>query len=136
MAPDDARKAASLGCGIIVSNHGGRQLDFCPATVDVLPFIVKAVEGKVPILIDGGIRRGSDVVKCIALGATAVLVGRPLLWALTLGGHLGVETALKTLREEMELKMALLGCVCLRELTPDYIILPSEQHLRIPQPRL
>lgn len=111
LAPDDARKAVSLGAdGIIVSNHGGRQLDYTPSAIDVLPMVVSAVQGRVPVLVDRGVRRGTDVIKCLALGAQGVLVGRPMLWALTLGGKQGVEAALTMLRGELELAMALLGC--------------------------
>lgn len=128
LAPDDARKAVALGAdGIIVSNHGGRQLDFSPAPIDMLPHVVKAVQGKVPVLVDGGIRRGTDVIKCLALGAKAVLLGRPLLWALTLGGEDGVRQALGMLREELELAMALLGCTTLDQITSDYVLMPPEQ---------
>eukprot|EP00887_Chlorella_sp_A99_P007368 scaffold2.g7368.t1 len=110
LAPDDARAGVEAGIdGIIVSNHGGRQLDFAPAAVDVLPAVAAAVQGRVPLLVDGGVRRGTDVAKCLALGADAVLLGRPLLWALTLGGQAGVAAALELLRAELELTMALLG---------------------------
>ncbi|GAB4813332.1 hypothetical protein N2152v2_000378 [Parachlorella kessleri] len=111
LAPSDARRAVEVGVdGIIISNHGGRQLDTVPATIDMLPHVARAVNGRVPLLIDGSIRRGSDVVKCLALGASAVLVGRPMLWALTLGGQQGVQSALELLQGEIELDMALLGC--------------------------
>lgn len=116
---DDARLAAQHGAaGVIVSNHGGRQLDSAPATVTVLPAVVEAVGGKVPVLIDGGIRRGTDVLKALALGAKAVLVGRSVLWGLTLGGADGVFTVLEMLRGELELAMALAGCPRLADLTP------------------
>jgi len=136
LAPDDARKAVSLGVdGIIVSNHGGRQLDHAPSAIDVLPMVVAAVQGQVPVLVDGGVRRGTDVIKCLALGASGVLVGRPMLWALTLGGKQGVEAALEMLRGELELGMALLGCRRVAEVTKDYLI-PLGEPLRIPQSRL
>jgi isopentenyl diphosphate isomerase/L-lactate dehydrogenase-like FMN-dependent dehydrogenase len=136
LAPDDARKAVSLGVdGIIVSNHGGRQLDHAPSAIDVLPMVVAAVQGRVPVLVDGGVRRGTDVIKCLALGASGVLVGRPLLWALTLGGKQGVEAALKMLQGELELGMALLGCTSVAQVTKDYLI-PLGEPLRIPHSRL
>ncbi|KAL4525597.1 hypothetical protein Ndes2437A_g04047 [Nannochloris sp. 'desiccata'] len=136
LAPDDARKAVSMGVdGIIVSNHGGRQLDHAPSAIDVLPMVVAAVQGRVPVLVDGGVRRGTDVIKCIALGASGVLVGRPMLWALTLGGKKGVEAALRMLQGELELGMALLGCRSVAEVTKDYLI-PLGEPLKIPQSRL
>jgi 4-hydroxymandelate oxidase len=107
---DDAVRAVEHGAaGIVVSNHGGRQLDASPATIDVLPRIADAVGGRCEILIDGGIRRGADVIKAIALGAKAVLVGRPVLWGLAAGGQEGVAAALGVLRRELDLAMALCG---------------------------
>jgi (S)-2-hydroxy-acid oxidase len=136
LAPDDARKAISLGVdGIIVSNHGGRQLDHAPSAIDMLPMVVAAVAGRVPVLVDGGVRRGTDVIKCLAMGAAGVLVGRPMLWALTLGGKHGVEAALGMLQGELELGMALLGCTSVAEVTKEYLI-PLAEPLRIPQSRL
>jgi 4-hydroxymandelate oxidase len=119
---DDAKKAVSHGVkGIIVSNHGGRQLDSAPATIEVLPSIVEAVASKVPVLLDGGIRRGTDAMKALAMGAKAVLVGRPVLWGLAAGGQHGVEKALSILRDELDLAMALSGCRNLSELTQDLL---------------
>jgi (S)-2-hydroxy-acid oxidase len=136
LAPDDARKAVSLGVdGIIVSNHGGRQLDHAPSAVDMLPFIIAAVQGRVPVLVDGGVRRGTDVIKCLAMGAVGVLIGRPMLWALTLGGEQGVEAALRMLQSEVELGMALLGCRSVAEVTQEYLI-PLCEPLRIHPSRL
>lgn len=136
LSPDDAVRAVDAGVdGIVVSNHGGRQLDCTPAPVDVLPHVARAVRGRVPLLVDGGIRRGTDVVKCLALGADAVLVGRPVLWALALGGQAGVAQALRLLREEVELAMALLGCRTLGEVTKEYVIPPPEGELRLPPGR-
>ncbi len=107
---DDAVRAVEYGAaGIVVSNHGGRQLDASPATIDVLPRIADAVAGRCEILIDGGIRRGADVIKALALGAKAVLVGRPVLWGLAAGGREGVAAALGVLRRELDLAMALCG---------------------------
>ena len=120
--PDDARRAADAGvAGIVVSNHGGRQLDGAPATIDVLPAICDAVAGDCEILVDGGIRRGTDVVKALALGARAVLIGRPILWGLAVAGEAGVEAVLETLRREIDLAMALCGCPTVDEITRDLV---------------
>ena len=114
---DDAIKATEHGIkGILVSNHGGRQMDSAPATIDVLPAIVDAVGNQATVLMDGGIRRGTDAMKALAQGAKAVLVGRPVLWGLAAGGQQGVEKALSMLREELDLGMALSGCRNLKEL--------------------
>ena len=96
--------------GIVVSNHGGRQLDGIAASLDALPEVVEAVGDRAVVLMDGGVRRGTDVVKALALGAEAVLVGRPALWGLAVGGADGVERVLTLLREEVELALALCGC--------------------------
>ena len=109
--PDDARQALTCGAaGLIVSNHGGRTLDTMHATATLLPAIAQAVGGALPLLVDGGIRRGTDVLKAIALGATAVLVGRPVLHGLTNAGATGVAHVLRLLRDELEIAMALTGC--------------------------
>ena len=114
---DDAKKALAHGVkGILVSNHGGRQMDSAPATIDVLPSIVDAVGNQATVLMDGGIRRGTDAMKALAQGAKAVLVGRPVLWGLAAGGQQGVEKALSMLRDELDLGMALSGCRNLKEL--------------------
>lgn len=119
---DDAIKAVKSGAdGIIVSNHGGRQLDTVPATIDALPLIVQAVGHHTTILIDGGIRRGTDVLKAIAYGARAVLIGRPVLWGLAMDGERGVQLVLELLRQELDLAMALSGCKTLQDITPDLI---------------
>jgi 4-hydroxymandelate oxidase len=110
MTPEDATLALEHGAdGIIVSNHGGRQLDSTVGTLDALPDIVKAAQGRIEVFMDGGVRRGTDVLKAIALGAKAVLVGRPVLWGLALGGEEGVRGVLEHLRGELELAMALAG---------------------------
>jgi 4-hydroxymandelate oxidase len=110
MTMEDAKIAVEHGVeGIVVSNHGGRQLDSTPATLDVLPEIVDAVRGRAEVFMDGGIRRGTDVLKAIALGARAVLVGRSPLWGLALGGADGVHAVLEHLRKEFALAMALSG---------------------------
>jgi 4-hydroxymandelate oxidase len=109
--PEDARIAVSAGVdALVVSNHGGRQLDGMPAAVDLLPAIVDAVGGELPLLIDGGVRRGTDVVKACALGATAVGIGRPVLWGLAVAGEAGVRHVLELLRAELERALVLCGC--------------------------
>jgi 4-hydroxymandelate oxidase len=119
---DDARRAIDHGCaGVVVSNHGGRQLDASPATIRVLPQIVDAVAGRGEVFVDGGVRRGADVIKAIALGARAVLVGRPVLWGLAAGGREGVATALAILRRELDLAMALCGCPDVASMTRDLV---------------
>src|SRR5437763_10776378 len=113
----DAERAVAAGAaGIIVSNHGARNLDTVPATIEALPEIAERVAGRVPLLLDGGIRRGTDVIKALALGAKAVLIGRPYAYALAAGGAEGVVRALAILREELETAMALLGRASLASL--------------------
>lgn len=115
----DARQAASLGvAGLIVSNHGGRTLDTAVPTAWALPRVVDAVNGRVPVLVDGGIRRGTDVLKAVALGARAVLIGRPYVHALACAGAMGVAHVLRLLRDELETAMALSGCRTLADATP------------------
>jgi 4-hydroxymandelate oxidase len=122
VAPDDARLAVEHGVdAIVVSNHGARQLDRSICTADALQEVVAAVEGRTEIWVDGGIRRGLDIVAALALGATGVLVGRPLYWALAAGGQAGVERALGILREELGLVLPLLGCAALADLRPDLV---------------
>jgi len=117
LTPDDAERAIDLGAaGIIVSNHGGRALDTVPASVDALPAVAERVAGRVPVLVDGGIRRGTDVLKALALGATAALIGRPYLYGLALGGADGVAHVLKILRMEFLAAMALSGRASLAEI--------------------
>ncbi len=120
---DDARRAVDAGAeGIVVSNHGGRQLDTSPATIDVLRRIADAVAGRSEIYVDGGVRRGTDVIKALALGARAVLVGRPVLWGLAFDGARGVELVLEILRRELDLAMALSGCASVNEITRDLVL--------------
>jgi len=108
---EDAELAFEHGAaGVVVSNHGGRQLDRCPATADALPEVAAALEGRGKLLVDGGIRRGIDVATALALGADAVLVGRPALWGLAAGGREGVAAVLGLLRAELELTLGLCGC--------------------------
>ena len=111
LTEEDAKLACEHGVdGVIVSNHGGRQLDGAPASLDALPEVVEAVAGRCLVLMDGGVRRGTDVVTALALGAEAVLVGRPALWGLAVGGEDGVRGLLELLRAEVELALRLLGC--------------------------
>uniref|UniRef100_A0A6G1SFN6 (S)-2-hydroxy-acid oxidase n=1 Tax=Aceria tosichella TaxID=561515 RepID=A0A6G1SFN6_9ACAR len=112
--------------GIVVSNHGGRQLDGVPATIEVLPAIARALNGRLPIFIDGGIRTGSDAFKCLALGATMVFVGRPILWGLACDGAHGVEQVMRLLRDELELTMKLSGCPSLKDISPSMVIHESQ----------
>uniref|UniRef100_A0A1B0GIZ8 FMN hydroxy acid dehydrogenase domain-containing protein n=1 Tax=Lutzomyia longipalpis TaxID=7200 RepID=A0A1B0GIZ8_LUTLO len=119
---DDAIRAVECGCqGIIVSNHGGRQLDSVPPTIEVLPRIAAAVGDKVCVIVDGGIRQGTDVFKAIALGAKMVLIGRPIIWGLTVGGQNGVADVLKIIQTEFDVAMAVSGCSKLSDITPDLI---------------
>lgn len=117
LTAEDGRRALDLGCdGVVVSNHGGRQLEGAPATIDVLPEVVAAVGDRMEILVDGGVRRGSDVLKALALGAKAVLIGRPYVWGLALGGQDGISHMLEILRAEMTRSMQLMGCSSIHDL--------------------
>lgn len=122
LRPDDARTALEMGvASVFVSNHGGRQLDGAIATLDALPAVVDALEGKIPVLLDGGVRRGTDVLKALALGANAVALGRPVLWGLALDGQAGAQRILELLRDELDLAMALCGCAKLSEIQRDLL---------------
>jgi 4-hydroxymandelate oxidase len=119
---DDAVRAVDAGCdGIWVSNHGGRQLDTAVAAIDALPEIAAAVGDRALLVVDGGVRRGVDVLKGLALGADLVAVGRPVLWGLAVDGADGVQRVLEILRDELSLAMALTGCRTIAEVTPDLI---------------
>lgn len=119
---DDARRAADHGAaGIVVSNHGGRQLDTGIPSLRALPDVAEAVGDRMLLMMDGGVRRGTDVIKALALGADAVMVGRPLLWALALGGEAGVRRALELLIAELDLAMALSGTTALSDITRDLL---------------
>jgi 4-hydroxymandelate oxidase len=120
LSADDAEQAVKLGvAGVIVSNHGGRTLDTLPATIDALPRIADRLAGAKPILLDGGIRRGTDVFKALALGASAVMIGRPYVWGLAVAGAVGVAHVLKILRAELETAMVLAGCPTIDRITKD-----------------
>jgi (S)-2-hydroxy-acid oxidase len=122
MTAEDAGLAVDAGAdGIVVSNHGARQLDTVPATITVLPEIVEAVGGRIPVLVDGGIRRGTDVFKALALGASGVLVGRPACWGLVVDGEQGVLSVLTILREELENAMSLAGTHAIADITRSFV---------------
>jgi 4-hydroxymandelate oxidase len=111
LTAEDARLACEHGAAaVVVSNHGGRQLDGVPAALDALEEVVEAVDGRAEVLLDGGVRRGTDVLKALALGARAVLIGRAMIWGLAAAGEEGVTEVLRLLRDEVELGLALLGC--------------------------
>jgi isopentenyl diphosphate isomerase/L-lactate dehydrogenase-like FMN-dependent dehydrogenase len=119
---EDAALAVEHGAaGVVVSNHGGRQLDNSPATIDALPVVVEAVAGRIPVLIDGGIRRGTDVAVALAIGAQAVLIGRPALWGLAVDGEAGAGRALGMLADELRLALALLGAPSPSALSMDHV---------------
>jgi isopentenyl diphosphate isomerase/L-lactate dehydrogenase-like FMN-dependent dehydrogenase len=123
LSPRDATLAAEIGAtAVVVSNHGGRQLDSCISAIDALPAVADAVAGRVEIILDGGVRRGSDVLKAIALGAHACMVGRANVYGLGAGGARGVEKALRILIEEMEIDLRLVGCSNLQDLSGSQII--------------
>ena len=123
--PAEARAALDHGVdGLIVSNHGGRQLDGAPASVEVLPAIVEAVGDRIPVLLDGGVRRGADVVKAVALGARACLIGRPQLWGLAVAGEAGVAHVLDIYRREIDRVMGLCGVTRIADIGPDLLFSP------------
>ncbi|XP_058827189.1 uncharacterized protein LOC131687155 [Topomyia yanbarensis] len=123
MTKEDALRAVKIGVNaIIVSNHGGRQLDSVSATIEVLPDIVAAVQGKVPIIIDGGVTKGTDIFKALAMGANMVFIGRAPLWGLTVNGQAGVEEILRLLQRELDNTMALAGCRTVEEITKDQVL--------------
>jgi len=119
---DDARRAIDVGAsGIVVSNHGGRQLDTVSASLRALPEIVAAVNGQIEVLMDGGIRRGADIVKAICLGARAVLCGRAYAYGLAAAGQAGVARAIEILREDLNRTLKLLGCPAVTALDSSYV---------------
>jgi isopentenyl diphosphate isomerase/L-lactate dehydrogenase-like FMN-dependent dehydrogenase len=119
---EDAALAVEHGAaGVVVSNHGGRQLDNAPATIDALPEVLESVDGRISVLLDGGIRRGTDVAVALAIGAEAVMVGRPALWGLAFDGEAGARRALEMLAEELRLALALIGCPDPSALSADHV---------------
>ncbi|KAH0687714.1 hypothetical protein KY290_007844 [Solanum tuberosum] len=130
LTSEDAMKAIEAGvAGIIVSNHGARQLDYTPATISVLEEVVHVVQGKVPVLIEGGIRRGTDIFKALALGAKAVLIGRPVIYGLAAKGESGVKQVIEMLKNELEQTMALAGCCTVADITRNYVKTEKERLL-------
>jgi len=122
--PDDAALAVSAGAdSILVSNHGGRSVDTVPASIDALPPIAKAIDGRVPVLFDGGVRRGIDVFKALARGASAVMLGRSYMYGLAAGGSFGVARVMEILRTELEMTMGLVGCPSLKKIDGRYLLL-------------
>jgi len=125
--PDDARRAVEVGAtAISVSTHGGNNLDGTPAAIRLLPGVLEAVSGEIEVLLDGGVRRGADVVKALALGARAVMVGRPYLWGLGANGEAGVANVLEILRAGVEETLVGLGRASIHDLTPDDVIVPAD----------
>jgi L-lactate dehydrogenase (cytochrome) len=123
---DDARRAVDMGAdAVVVSNHGGRQLDGVAATIRALPEVVAAVRGQIEVLLDGGIRRGSDIAKAICLGARAVLVGRAYAYGLGAAGGAGVSRAIEILRSDLIRTLKLLGCASVAELDRSYVDVPA-----------
>eukprot|EP00897_Mesotaenium_endlicherianum_P002296 jgi/Mesen1/2094/ME000151S01357 len=131
LTAEDAKLSLKAGAaGIIVSNHGARQLDYVPATISCLEEVVQAVEGRIPVFLDGGVRRGTDALKALALGATGVFVGRPIVFALATDGQAGVAKLLSILKEEFELAMALAGCTNLSDIKRS-LVYTEEDRIRI-----
>jgi 4-hydroxymandelate oxidase len=142
MTGEDARQCVEHGVkGVIVSNHGARQLDTTFASVEVLPEVVAAVDGRLEVYLDGGIRRGTDVLKALALGARAVLIGRPLFWGLAVDGESGLRAVIQMLRDELEMAMGMCGRPTVQSIdisllgtvSPLLSVLHQPQHLRFPQ---
>ncbi|XP_042419037.1 peroxisomal (S)-2-hydroxy-acid oxidase GLO3-like [Zingiber officinale] len=129
MTAEDTRLAVQAGvAGIVVSNHGARQLDYVPATITCLEEVVKAAQGKVPVFLDGGIRRGTDIFKALALGASGVFIGRPVVFALAADGEAGVRKVLQMLSDELELTMALSGCTSIEQITRNHVVTESDSN--------
>ncbi len=132
--PDEAARAVEQGAdGVIVSNHGGRQLDGAAATAEALPAVVDAVAGRLPVLVDGGVRRGADVVRALALGATACLIGRPQLWGLAGAGEAGVAHVLELYRREIDRVMGLCGVSDIASIGPGLLAAPPGRPLSVGQ---
>eukprot|EP00245_Coleochaete_scutata_P013152 TRINITY_DN5261_c0_g1_i2.p1 TRINITY_DN5261_c0_g1~~TRINITY_DN5261_c0_g1_i2.p1 ORF type:complete len:306 (+),score=72.03 TRINITY_DN5261_c0_g1_i2:500-1417(+) len=134
---EDAKLALTCGAaGIIVSNHGARQLDYVNATISALEEVVKAVDGKLPVFLDGGVRRGTDVLKALALGAKGVFVGRPVVFSLAADGEAGVKKMLQMLKDEFELSMALAGCTCIADINRSHVETEDDRLRRVLTSRL
>lgn len=132
--PDEATQAVARGVdGVIVSNHGGRQLDGAASSIEALPAIIEAVAGRIPVLMDGGLRRGADVAKALCLGAACCLIARPQLWGLAVAGEAGVAHVLEIFRREIDRTMALVGASRIADLTPDFLAAPAGR-LQDPMP--
>jgi isopentenyl diphosphate isomerase/L-lactate dehydrogenase-like FMN-dependent dehydrogenase len=122
LSPVEAREALAHGVdGLIVSNHGGRQLDGAVSSIEAMPAVVQSVAGRIPVLLDGGIRRGADVVKALSLGARACLIARPQLWGLAVGGEAGVARVLEIFRSEIDRVMGLCGVRRVADIGPDLL---------------
>lgn len=131
MAPEDAKLAVKHGAdAIVVSNHGGRQFDCAPSTLEMLPRIAEVVQHKIPVLFDGGVRTGADVFKALALGADLVLIGRPVVWGLGYEGQEGLETVLHILERELSRTMALAGVTNVKEIKGQVTILSQNHYFR------
>lgn len=132
LTAEDAILAKAYGCkGVIVSNHGGRQLDGVPATIEALPEVVKAVGSDLQVMLDGGVSQGSDVFKALALGAKLVFIGRAALWGLVVNGQEGVEDVLKIIINELEVTMALAGCASIRDITSSMVKWDSSYYAKL-----
>ncbi|KAL7129354.1 hypothetical protein ABFS83_13G060700 [Erythranthe nasuta] len=137
LTAEDTRIAIQNGAaGIIVSNHGARQLDYVPSTIMALEEVVKAAQGRVPVFLDGGVRRGTDVFKALALGASGIFIGRPVVFSLAAEGEAGVRKVLQMLRDEFELTMALSGCRSLSEITRNHISTEWDAPRALPSAKL
>ncbi|XP_039053098.1 peroxisomal (S)-2-hydroxy-acid oxidase-like [Hibiscus syriacus] len=134
LTAEDARLSIEYGAaGIIVSNHGARQLDYVPATIMALEEVVKAAEGRVPVFLDGGVRRGTDVFKALALGASGIFIGRPMVFSFAAEGKAGVRKVLQMLRDEFERTMAFSGFRLLKEITRNHIVADWDQPRAVPR---
>ena len=134
--PQDAMLAADCGAdAVVVSNHGGRNLDSSMAPIEALPEVVDAVGKRITVIVDSGFRRGSDVVKALALGAKAVLVGRSTLYGTAAGGEVGAARAIEIFREEIDRVLALLGCPSIAALNREYLVLPAAAEAAVSAPK-
>ncbi|MXZ92874.1 MAG: alpha-hydroxy-acid oxidizing protein [Chloroflexi bacterium] len=135
MAGEDGRLSAENGAqAVIVSNHGGRYLDTTPATIEVLPEVVESVDGKAEVYLDGGIRRGTDIFKALAMGARSVLIGRPLFWGLAVDGEQGLQAVLEMLRDELDATMGMCGCATIDDVRAATVDMVSPLLARLPAP--